>query len=258
MVLVLWSGKTLTLFFRVIPFFELKVLIQIPDVFSFNLFLSFFVSEITFIPSFHLQWTEDEKSPLQEVYRMKEEQIGEIVDSWIAQEEIPRRANLKVIKSFDPYEGMDCEEIEAYLEFRSWYMAKDHIVLLSIPKPFVEKNFWPEPDDAVTFAYGSVDFQRLRGDFDKYAYRIQKILDRVKDLAQSYSCISHDEGKKNIQARYEALVHREFRDKVIELAQAYHKNRLRMDYEVVRAKIKEQYSHIIKCEKVWKQNAFET
>jgi hypothetical protein len=65
---------------------------------------------------------------------MKEKEIGEIVDSWIAQEELPRRANLKVIKSFDPYEGMDLDEVEAYLEFRGWYMAKDHTVLLSIPK----------------------------------------------------------------------------------------------------------------------------
>jgi hypothetical protein len=191
---------------------------------------------------------------------MKENEIGEIVDSWIAQEEIPRRANLKVIKSFDPYEGMDCEEdIEAYLEFRRWFMSKDHAELLSIPKPFVEKNFWPEPDDAVSYIYGSVDFQRLRGDFDKYAYRVQKILDRVKDLAQTYSCISHDEGKNNIQARYEALVNREFRDKVIELAQAYHTRRLSIDgHDAIKAKIKKLNCHIATCKKVWKQNVNQT
>lgn len=190
---------------------------------------------------------------------MKDKEIGEIVDSWIAQEEIPRRANLKVIKSFDPYEGMDLDEIEAYLEFRGWYMAKDHTVLLSIPKPFVEKNFWPEPDDAVSFAYGSVDFQRLRGDFDKYAYRIQKILERVKDLAQTYSCISHDEGKNNIQARYEALLYREFRDKVIALAQAYQTKRLSIDgYDALKAKIKKLNCHIAACNKVWEQNAYDS
>jgi hypothetical protein len=191
---------------------------------------------------------------------MKErDKIGRIVDSWIAQEEIPRRANLKVIKSFDPYEGMDLDEIEAYLEFRSWYMAKDHAVLLLIPKPFVEKNFWPEPDDAVSFAYGSVDFQRLRGDFDKHAYRFQQIVKRVKDLAQTYSCISHDEGKNNIQARYEALVNREFRDKVIELAQAYHTRRLSIDgHDAIKAKIKKLNCHIATCKKVWKQNVNQT
>ena len=32
---ILWSGKAVALLFGVIPFFELKVLIQIPDVFSF-------------------------------------------------------------------------------------------------------------------------------------------------------------------------------------------------------------------------------
>jgi hypothetical protein len=145
------------------------------------------------------------------------------------------------------------------MEYRSWYLAKDHAALLSIPKPFVEKNFWPEPDDAVSFTYGSADFQRLRGDFDKHAYRFQQIVKRVKDLAQTYSCISHDEGKKNIQKRYEALVNREFRDKVIELAQAYHTKRLSIDgYDALKAKIKKLNCHIAACKKVWEQNVYDS
>jgi hypothetical protein len=65
MVVVLWSGKTVTLLFRVITFFELNVFNSNPGCFFLlTYFFLIFVSEITFIPSFHLQWTEDEQRPL--------------------------------------------------------------------------------------------------------------------------------------------------------------------------------------------------
>lgn len=188
---------------------------------------------------------------------MENKRIGPIVDKWIAQEELPPRPGLKVLRRLDPFEGWDEDEIEAWKEYVSWFISKDHAVLLSIPKPAYEPNFWPEPDDAISFDYGSVDFQRLRGEFDKYRYKIRKILERIKDLAQTYSCISHDQGRRNIRQRYEDLLYKEFREKIVELAETYRKNKLWMDYEVVKAEIKENYANIRKCEQVWQKYAFE-
>jgi len=43
---------------------------------------------------------------------MEKEQISKAVDCWIAEEDLPSRPGLKVVKSFDAYEGMDEDEIE--------------------------------------------------------------------------------------------------------------------------------------------------
>ncbi len=68
--------------------------------------------------------------------------ISHEVDSWIAKEELAPRASLKVLKAFDPYEGMDEDEIEAYNDFVSYYLAKDYELILSLPKPEIECDFW--------------------------------------------------------------------------------------------------------------------
>ena len=188
---------------------------------------------------------------------MEKEQISKTVDCWIAVKDLPSRSGLKVVKRFDAYEGMDEDEIEAYMDFRSWYMNKEHALLLTIPKPNVERDFWPEPDDALSFAYGSMDFQKLRGKFNKNRYRISKILERVKDLAENFSCINHEQGKKNVRKRYEELINDEFRDKAIELAVTYNRFKASMDYDEVMGKIKNLYILIKKCDKVWKKHACE-
>ena len=188
---------------------------------------------------------------------MEKEQISKTVDCWIAEEDLPSRPGLKVVKSFDAHEGMDEDEIEAYMDFRRWYMSQEHALLLIIPKPIVERDFWSEPDDALSFAYGSMDFQKLRGKFNKNRYRISKILERVKDLAENFSCINHEQGKKNVRKRYEELINDEFRDKAIELAVTYNRFKASMDYDEVMGKIKNLYILIKKCDKVWKKHACE-
>ena len=56
--------------------------------------------------------------------KMKKEQIKNDVDLWIAAEDLPQ-GGLKVIKGFSVFNGMDEDEVEAYLDFRHWYMSKD-------------------------------------------------------------------------------------------------------------------------------------
>ena len=188
---------------------------------------------------------------------MEKEQISQNVDYWIAEEDLPPRPGLKVIRGFNPYAGMDEDEIEAYLDFRSWYMSKNYALLLTIPKPIVEFDFWSEDDDSISFAYGSMDFQRQRGEFNKYQYRIRKIVERVEGLGQTFSCISDSTGRNNIRKRYEELVNFEFRDQAIELATTFNKFKAWMNRDEVMKKIKNLYHLITRCEKVWKKHAYE-
>jgi len=91
----------------------------------------------------------------------KQIEIGEQVDSWIADEQLPRRAGFKVISGFDQYEGMDEDEISAYKEFRRWFVNKDLDLLKIIPQQDRDDFYIPfEDDDSISFAFGSMDCRR--------------------------------------------------------------------------------------------------
>ena len=123
-------------------------------------------------------------------------------------------------------------------------------MLLTIPKPVIECDFWPEKDDAVSFAFGSMDFQRLRGEFNKFNFKIGKIMDRVKDLAQTFSCISNSAGRDNIKKRYEELVNFEFRSEALELATTFSEFKAWMNPDKVSKRLKFLYIKIGECESV--------
>ena len=123
------------------------------------------------------------------------EVIGEQVDSWIAEEQLPARATLQKLKGFDQYEGMDEDEIEAYKEFRRWFVNKELDLLNMIPKQDKDDFYIPfEDDDAISFAFGSMDFRRMIPTFNKYQYKLKMIYARIKDLADTHSAISDQNG----------------------------------------------------------------
>ena len=98
---------------------------------------------------------------------------------------------------------MDESEIEAYWEFISWYLGQEHLLLLSIPKP-EESDFWTAELDELgnnVSAMNTHDFERLYP-FNKYHYKLKKMCERVKDLAITHSCISDEEGRKNVKNRF--------------------------------------------------------
>lgn len=187
---------------------------------------------------------------------MEKEQIKNDVDLWIAAEDLPQ-GGLKVLRGFDAYEGMDDDEIEAYLDYRHWYMSKDYALLLTIPKPIVEFDFWPEADDANSFAFGSMDFQRLKGELNKHHYRLKTIFERVVDLAQTFSCLRDTAGRSNIKKRYEELVNFEFRREAIELATTFSEFKAWMNPDKVNKRLKYLYLNIGRCESHWHKHAEE-
>ena len=188
------------------------------------------------------------------------EQIGQDVDSWIAESELPTKACLQVAKKgFNAYEGMDDDEIEAYKEFRRWFVNKDFDLLQMIPQQDKDDFYIPfEDDDAISFAFGSMDFRRTLPAFNKYHYKLKMIYQRIKDLAQTHSAISQQDGKDNIKRRYIEEIEVEFRDKAKELLQSYQKYPHLVNKVKLFERVAELNSKIRKCKDIWNAHAYLT
>ena len=181
-----------------------------------------------------------------------------MVGSWIAEEELPVRANLKVIHKNDPDYGLTKDEIQDRNEFIRCYLTQEHELLMMIPKQSLENDFFiPDCDatDAEYSAFHTVDFQRRLRPFNKYAYAMKKIMERVKDLAVLHSAISFKEGRMNILRRYEGFVDSQFRDRLVFLAERFKKE---IDEErrlEIRRKIAELNRRILECKRIWERYA---
>jgi len=198
-------------------------------------------------------------------------QIGEEVDSWIAEEELPTRARLTIerrqkqeylgiwdnINNEWLVEPMDEDEIEAYKEFRRWFVNKELDLIKIIPVKDNDEFYIPfENDDSISFAFSSMDFRRLVPEFNKYQYKLRKIYERVKDLADTHSAISDSEGKENTRQKYIGLVEREFRDNAKELLESYKKYPHLVNKEKLFQRIQENNNRILKCKGIWDRYAY--
>jgi hypothetical protein len=194
------------------------------------------------------------QDPLPEEKKMN--QISQTVDGWISEEEIPVSPALKVIRANDPWHGMSEEEVEDAKEFIRCYLLKDFELILQIQVQAQEKDFWaPNHQDFLDSAFNTWDFQRTQTPFNKYAYRIRKILEQVRDLAIYHSSTSQPEGKANIQRRYENLVQNEFRDRLFFLVERHQRARDEGQRYEIGKKIAELNRRIIQCQKIWKDYA---
>jgi len=151
---------------------------------------------------------------------MKRKTTSEIVDSWIAKEDLPVMASQKkrepaFLCLFDEDYELAGEELElenqAYRDFINYCMGREHSVLMSIPKSEHGKDFYIpiETDDSISFAFSSADFLLLYGrEFNRESYMIKKLYERVKDLAQTYSVIvtMPEIGRRNTLRKFLQLV----------------------------------------------------
>jgi hypothetical protein len=187
----------------------------------------------------------------------KMNQISQTVDSWISEEEIPVSPALKVIRANDPWQGMSEEEVEDAKEFIRCYLLKDFELILQIPVQAQETDFWAQAhQDFLESAFNTWDFQRTQRPFNKYAWRIKKVLEQVRDLAIYHSSTSRPEGKANIQRRYENLVQNEFRDRLPALVARHQKEKDEEQRYEIRGKVAELNRRIIQCQKVWQEYAY--
>jgi hypothetical protein len=184
-------------------------------------------------------------------------QISQTVDTWISEEEIPVSPAIKVIRKSDPWYGLSEEEAEDHKEFIRCHLLKDHELILQIPIQPQENDFWaPNHQDFLESAFNTHDFQKILRPFNKYAWRIRKILEQVRDLAIFHSSTSQPEGRARLQRRYENLVQNEFRDRFPGLFQRYQKASTEEQRTEIKKKVAELNRRIIQCQKVWEQYAY--
>jgi hypothetical protein len=199
------------------------------------------------------EWAND---PLPEDKKMDSEQISQTVDRWVA-EDVRHGPGLAVIRKNSPWYGISDEEIEDRKEFIRCYLNTDFAPLLLIPVEPRENDFWfASHQDFMESAFNTWDFQRDRKPFDKYGYRIKKVLEQVKDLAVLHSSISYAEGRANTQRRYESLVDSEFRGRLLGLMRRYQRALGEEEKIFIRKKIEEMNRRIFQCEKIWQEYAF--
>ena len=77
--------------------------------------------------------------------------VSKTVDSWIAEEELPVRANLKVILRNDPNYGLTEDEIQDRVEFIRCYLLREFELLMMIPKQTQEDDFFVGDFTVVVF-----------------------------------------------------------------------------------------------------------
>jgi hypothetical protein len=181
-------------------------------------------------------------------------EINKTVDRWIEEETHQRRLALKVIRKNDPWQGMSEEEAEDRKEFIRCYINKDFELLLMIPIQPRENDFWfSNYEDFMESAFNTHDFQKDRKPFDKYVYRLKKIIEQVKDLAIMHSCISQAEGRNNVYKRYKSIVENEFRSPILDFVDRVNKITDREKKAKIIQKIVKLNCGIYQCKTVWER-----
>ena len=177
------------------------------------------------------------------------------MNNWIDENELPVRADLQVVKINDPDYTMTQDEIEDRNEYIRCYILSGFEALLTIPVNKYESDFFIENWEES--AFNTEDYYRMYPNtgFNRYSFRIKKILQEVEHLAILYSCISDNQGRQRTFNRYKTVVDKEFRNKALFLIGKY---RITNDSEerlALREKISEMNKRILQCKKIWEQYA---
>jgi len=113
-----------------------------------------------------------------------------LVESWVAQEQLPAMANLKPIREFDDLYPEDEDERTAYFDFLHWYITLEHQTLFSIPSNTYDgfnKIQLDERGDDIS-AFNTIDYNR-KHPFNVYNWQLKKACEQTRDWAITYSVI---------------------------------------------------------------------
>ncbi len=157
--------------------------------------------------------------------------------------QMPVMAGLKPVNTNDPNYGLRKDEVQDRNEFIKRYLQSEYESILNIPKS--EKKEFFAFNLLNDNAFGSQDFQRLLKPFNKYHYVMQKIMERIKDLAILYSVIQNTEDKIEIYEKYQKILDKEFR---IRLSSLQKKSEYGINSRIFEVKCK-----ILEGERTWKQ-----
>ncbi len=180
--------------------------------------------------------------------------VSETVSKWLEEETQPMVGRVVAIRKNSPWYGMSDEEIEDRREFIRCYLLKDFEPILMIPTQPIENDFWfASHEDFIESPFNTWDFQKARRPFDKYGYRVKKVLEHAKDLAVLHSCISQPEGRKNTQGRFEMVVNEEFRNPLLELVERHRKTFDEERRFELKRKIARLSRYLLECKAIWQK-----
>ena len=184
------------------------------------------------------------------------EQIITTGDSCIAEEELPVKANLKVLRINDPDYLLTEGEIEDRNEFIRCYILQQLGVLLTIPKPDNDREFFMTREDWNESAFNTIDFYRMhKPRFSRQGYRVKEILEHAMHLAIIYSVVQSKKDRKRILNQFKALLNKHFRCKIRDLVHLYRKTTNSEKQKLVMDKIDENQRCVMECLKIWEQYA---
>ncbi len=186
------------------------------------------------------------------------EQISCTAGNWIDEKELPIKANLKVVQRNDPDYGLTEDEIHDRNEFIRCHLLSELQLLTMIPKQDRGDDFFIADcavDDPEYSAFNTVDFQKTQRPFNNYAYAMKKIMERVKELAIMHSSISDENGRLATYHRYEALVNREFRHRLLTLADLHKQKADEKKQYWMKTKIAGLNRRILESKRIWGQYA---
>ena len=181
-----------------------------------------------------------------------------VYGNYIPEEELPVRAGMRVIRQSGPDYGMSEDEVADRNEFIRCHLARELELLMMIPSPEQEENFFI-PDFHVGAenysAFNTHDFQRTMAPFDKYGYAMKKIMERVADIAILYSVMTRNEGRDNTARRFNALIDYEFREPLFSCVDRYKAAKTDEQRQRFKQKIGELNRRILEAKRTWEQFA---
>lgn len=173
-------------------------------------------------------------------------------------EQLPPSPALKVIRVNDPDYGLTEDEIQDRYEFIRCYLMSEFKTLMMIPKQEKTNDFFI-PDVDVHHeeynAFNTHDYQKTQQPFNKYGYAMNKVLERVKDLAILHSCITDNQRRESVHRRYEALLDCEFRYHVLALAERHAAETNNARRLHTKQKVAELNRRIMTCNSLWAHHA---
>ena len=187
--------------------------------------------------------------------------VDKVVDGWVREEDLPGRDGLRVIRAFDGLYPEDEDERRAYWDFIGWFSGRDWAVLECVPvkdkggwfPPVQIEEVGPELVNDVSH-FNTVDFERNCGfRFDVVHWRHRLVLERVRDLAITYSVLSDEVGKQNTFGRFRRLVESEYRDEAVFVAEHLRRYGVWLDKGRAVARIDNLNWKIRDCKRVWRE-----
>jgi len=152
---------------------------------------------------------------MQEAVPEPVEMLTEVDDEYIDPEDFVDSYAVRPTSQMEDFlreRGVDPTNPEEVRDY--WYdvfnlgFNQGNEVLDKIPvKSGMDRYPMPEPHDAISHPFASGDYMdRHKNPFDAEHYRFKETLERTKDLAISFSSLSHEEGRENMQKKYNEIL----------------------------------------------------